>query len=44
MKKYLIALMVLVLALALVACGETADTTVPATDHQHYILLYCHLT
>ena len=32
MKKYLIALMVLVLALALVACGETADTTVPATD------------
>ena len=34
MKKYLIALMVLVMALALVACGvETADTTVPvATD------------
>ena len=42
MKKYLIALMVLVMALALVACGgETADTTVPVatdapeTEHVH---------
>ena len=33
MKKYLLALMVLVVALALVACGgETADTTEPVTD------------
>ena len=41
MKKYLLALMVLVLALALVACGgEATDTTVdqatePAADHVH---------
>ena len=41
MKKYLLALMVLVLALALVACGgEAIDTpdaqaTEPAADHVH---------
>ena len=35
MKKYIVALMVLVLALALVACGEPVETTEPVTEHVH---------